>query len=109
MMKRDVDRRPRRRAPRPPAARPAGGPTGPGRPAAGRWKPRLAQLARGASCCPTVSRQRAHSYTCRYLRTNRIEKAFRISVITNSSIPTANTVLYWTLPVARSPLATDAM
>ena len=58
---------------------------------------------------PDAARDGAHSYTCLYLRTKRIEKMLRISVITNSSIPTANTVLYWTLPVARSPLATDAM
>ena len=36
---------------------------------------------------------RAHSYTCRYLRTKRIEIAFMISVITNSVMPTAKIVL----------------
>ena len=36
---------------------------------------------------------RAHSYTCLYLRTKRIEIMFMISVITNSVVPTAKSVL----------------
>ena len=36
---------------------------------------------------------RAHSYTCLYLRTNRIEIRFMTSVITNSVMPTAKIVL----------------
>ena len=39
------------------------------------------------------ARRHAHSYTCRYLRTNRMEIRFMISVITNRVMPTAKMVL----------------
>src|SRR4029453_17233566 len=54
-------------------------------------------------------RHGAHSYTSRYLRTSRIEKMFRISVMTKSVAPTAKIVLYSTEPVGTSPAPVAAM
>ena len=51
-----------------------------------------------------VAGRRAHSYTCRYLRTNRIAIMFISSVITKAASPTAKIVLYSMLPVGTSPL-----
>ena len=51
---------------------------------------------------------RAHSYTCRYFRTKRIEIRFMMSVSTNSSMPTAKIVLYSVLPVGDVALGRGA-
>ena len=59
-----------------------------------------AVAARGGGIAPRAARRGrgdlgdrgAHSYTCRYLRTKRIEIAFMISVRTNSVVPTAKIV-----------------
>ena len=50
-----------------------------------------------------------HSYTCRYLRTSRIEIMFSISVNTNSVMPTTKIVSYSIEPVGMSPRAVAAM
>ena len=52
---------------------------------------------------------RAHSYTCRYLRTNRIAITFISRVSTNSVMPTAKIVLYPIEPAGVSPLAVAPM
>ena len=50
-----------------------------------------------------------HSYTCRYLRTRRIETALRISVMRKSVKPTTKIVSYSIEPVGMSPRAVAAM
>ena len=50
-----------------------------------------------------------HSYTCRYLRTSRIETMFSTSVNTNSVMPTTKIVSYSIEPVGMSPRAVAAM
>src|SRR5215211_7776193 len=50
-----------------------------------------------------------HSYTCRYMRTSRIETEFSSSVSTNSVMPTTKIVSYSIEPVGMSPRDVAAM
>ena len=68
--------------------------------------------ARGITDCRRGARgdlRAGHSYTCRYLRTSRIETMLSISVNTNSVMPTTKIVSYSIEPVGMSPRAVAAM